>query len=136
MITAVDTNVLLDIFLADPEFGELSKRALKKCRAEGALCVCEAVWIESAILFSNNKDFLQTMQKLEIEYSSSDAKSASIAANAWRNYRKNGGKRERVAADFIIGSHAETYADRLLTRDKGFFKSYFKNLTVLDPTIT
>jgi hypothetical protein len=39
-----------------------------------------------------------------------------------------------VIADFLIGAHATTAADRLLSRDRGFYRRYFKGLTLLDPS--
>jgi len=47
-------------------------------------------------------------------------------------YRKAGGKRERVLADFLIGAHALHEANRLLTRDRGFYRKYFSGLKVLE----
>jgi predicted nucleic acid-binding protein len=36
--------------------------------------------------------------------------------------------------DLIIGAHAAARAERLLTRDRGFYRSAFAKLTILDPT--
>jgi hypothetical protein len=58
---------------------------------------------------------------------------AELAATAWKEYRRRGGKRTRVIADFLIGAHATVQADRLLTRDRGFYGRYFSRLTVLAP---
>ena len=43
MITALDTNILLDIFLADAKFGRASALALRKVLSEGAVLACDAV---------------------------------------------------------------------------------------------
>ena len=73
---------------------------------------------------------------LEIEFSPIQSEAAFEAGIAWRSYRRRGGPRTRVAADFLIGAHALSQADRLLTRDRGFYRSYFKRLTIMDPTAT
>ena len=135
MITLVDTNVLLDIFGADPKFGQVSGNSLRRCLKEGAILACEIVWVETAVAFSNSHSFKDAMNTLSVEFSSISEDTAYLAATAWKQYRKDGGKRERVVADFLIGAHAMTQGDRLLTRDRGFYRKYFKNLNILDPTL-
>jgi hypothetical protein len=41
-----------------------------------------------------------------------------------------------VVADFLIGAHAQLHAERLLTRDRGFYRACFSGLKVLDPAAT
>ena len=135
MITAVDTNVLLDIFGADAKFGPGSKTVLKRCLGEGALLACDVVWNEAATTFPQEQTFLAGMQTLDVGFSAINQEAALVAAKAWRKYRKEGGKRQRVAADFLIGAHALTQCDRLLTRDRGFYKEYFGKIRIVDPSI-
>lgn len=134
MITAVDTNVLIDVFTADETFAEKSAAALEHCMQQGRIVVCEVVWAETCALFPNDKDFEQAMNKLGIELSPMGESCAQRAGGVWRQYRKSGGKRTRMIADFMIGAHALSQCDRLLSRDRGFFKKYFTKLKVLDPS--
>jgi predicted nucleic acid-binding protein len=134
VITAIDTSVLLDVFTADPAFGRTSADMLRHCRAEGRLVACEVVWAEVAGIFPSSADALEALGVLEVEFAPVDADGALAAGAAWNAYRRRGGKRERVIADFLVGAHAVTGSDRLLTRDRGFYRSYFERLAVLDPS--
>ncbi|MEO7193821.1 MAG: type II toxin-antitoxin system VapC family toxin [Pseudonocardiaceae bacterium] len=134
MITAVDTCVLLDVFTADPTFGPASRDRLGECLAVGALLACAVVWAETSACFPEPESTEAAMTTLGAAFSMLEKRSADRAGEAWRSYRKRGGSRQRVVADFLIGAHASLQADRLLTRDRGFYRSYFPDLTVVDPT--
>ena len=135
MITAVDTNVLVDLLHADPTFGQLSRLALKRCRDQGALTVCEVVWAETATGAGSPADLRRALSNARISFSAMNPDAAELAGGRWRDYRRNGGSRTRLVADFLIGAHALVQADRLLTRDHGFFRAYFPDLVIVDPTV-
>jgi predicted nucleic acid-binding protein len=134
VITALDTSVLLDVFGADQRFGSASREALRRCIAEGGLAACEIVWAEVAGSFATAAAAAVAMSRLGVEFDPMDESIALAAGDAWRAYRSRGGRRQRMIADFLIGAHARARSDRLLTRDRGFYRTYFEDVVVLDPS--
>lgn len=134
MITAVDTNVLLDVFTADPRHGPASRSALSTCGDEGLLVICEVVWAETAAAFPPDHPVSATLLGTGATFTMMGEPAAVMAGRAWSAYRRGGGPRSRILADFLIGAHALHAADRLLTRDRGFYREWFSGLTVLDPS--
>ena len=134
MITAVDSNVLLDVLGADPTFGPRSADALRTALSEGQLIACDVVWAEVSASFDSPRAVQDALSLLNLEFSPLSMEAAQEAGIAWKAYRARGGARTRVTADFLIGAHALCQADRLFTRDRGFYRSYFKRLAILDPT--
>ncbi len=134
MITAIDTNVLIDILTADDRFAEKSAQAVRTCLNKGVIVACDVVWAETASVFPAESQFKKAMDTLPIRYSAVERDAALFAAKYWRYYRKSGGKRTRIVADFLIAAHAALQCDCLLTRDRGFYKTYFKRLSLIDPT--
>jgi predicted nucleic acid-binding protein len=131
MITAIDTNVLLDVFLPDKEHAKRSAELLKQAYDEGALVICDIVYSELVPQFNTRSLLDSTLARINVGISATDSDVAYLAGQKWGLYRKTGGKRERIITDFLIGAHALLKADRFVTRDRGFYKKYFENLTVL-----
>jgi predicted nucleic acid-binding protein len=135
VITAVDSSVLLDVFKADPAFGPTSREAVRGCRNEGSLIACAVTWAELAAFFPSPEAAAEGMRRLGIQFSPMPLDAALAAGAAWNEYRRRGGPRTRIVSDFLIGAHALLQADRLLTRDRGFYRSYFQGLPILDPSV-
>jgi predicted nucleic acid-binding protein len=134
VITAVDTSVLLDVFFDDPSFRPGSLAALRTCLAAGPVIACDVVWAEVRAVFPDDAAAAAALQGIPVAYSAIDAVAAVRAGTAWSAYRRRGGPRDRVIADFLVGAHALEHADRLLTRDRGFQRAAFVGLTIVDPT--
>ena len=131
MITAVDTNILLDVFLPDKAFVSNSSKLLKSAYDEGALIICDIVYAELVPQFGERSLLDRTLSTINVSLSSLDIDVAFLAGERWKAYRQSGGKRKRIITDFLIGAHAMIKAERFLTRDRGFYKSYFADLQLL-----
>lgn len=134
MITAVDSSILIDVLIADRIHGAASREALRTCLKQGGLIACEVVWAEVAGSFPGSDEVRQALERLGVTYSPIALPAALAAGAAWRQYRRRDGQGTRVIADFLIGAHANRSADRLLCRDGGFYRSYFAELAILDPS--
>jgi hypothetical protein len=136
MITAVDTNILIDIINESREFTVESIAAILDSRQNGVAVICDIVYAEICAAFDSIEECDRFLTRFHIKVEPLDTASSFIASRSWINYLKSGGKRPRILADFLIAAHASNQADRLLTRDRGFFKSHFPGLSVGDPSKT
>lgn len=133
MITAIDTNVLLDILLPDERLFSASNRALEQAATGGSLVICELVYAELCVHFTSQSLCDEFLADSDIRVEPLSRAASFAASRVWRAYRQQGGRRTRILADFLIGSHAQMQASCLLSRDRGFYRSMFPSLRVLDP---
>ena len=128
MITAVDTSVLLDVFLPDERYGGQSKSLLRAAYDSGAIVVSDIVYAELAPAFPDRAVLDCALREINATTSPVDTDIAYDAGMRWLRYRQSGGPRTRIISDFLIGAHAVAVADKFLTRDRGFFATYFPEL--------
>lgn len=155
MITAVDTNVLLDVLIPDAPHGDESERTLAAAARSGAMIISEPVYAELAAHFGEQGDLDRFLDDTGLQLKASEQAALFKAGKAWSEYIRRrpttlncpscgasqdprceqcGSSirpRQHVVADFIIGAHALAQADRLLTRDRGYYGTYFPRLTVV-----
>ena len=133
MVTAVDSSVLLDVLTADEQFGEASQRALGEAVQAGALIVCETVIAEIFPAMGSRTRVEKFLRECGLNFVPHTHESALLAGMHFQSYLERGGGRKRVVADFLIAAHAQTHAARLLARDRGYYRDYFKKLSVIEP---
>ena len=132
--TVVDSSVLLDVFTQDKKWCRWSEANLLAAAMRGALIINAVVLAEVAPRFSQIEALRQALPSMAVIEPIPFAASF-LAGHAHANYRRAGGARQAILPDFLIGAHALVCAERLLTRDRGFFRQYFSGLQVIDPSL-
>lgn len=134
MRTAVDSSVLLDVIVNDEKFAADSEAALRSAMALGVLVIGECVLAEIRPAFRKG-DVEAFLDDWAIDFTPSSRQSAILAGEMFEAHlsKRARGKALRVLPDFLIGAHASTHADRLLARDRGYYRDYFKHLVLVEP---
>lgn len=133
MTSALDTSVLVDVLGGDPRFAESSRRAISEAARAGALIASPVVVAELRHAYRTDSEILELLSDLGIHVVSLELEDGLLAGAVHRKYRASGGTRGRVLADFLIAAHALNRADRLVARDRGFFREHFARLEVWYP---
>lgn len=128
MITAIDTSVLLDLFVADAPDQAESQQRFRAARSEGAVIICDIVYAEMVPAFEERERLDAALREIGVHRSPIDSDIAWESGRRWMRYRRAGGPRTRILADFLIGAHALVAAEVFLTRDRGFYETYFPDL--------
>ena len=129
----VDSNVLLDILLDDPEWASWSQSQLDLWARRGPLLVNPMVYAELAAGFDSVRALDDTLDEAGLEFEEIPRDALFLAAKAHVLYRRRGGRRRGVLADFFVGAHAVVRRLPLLTRDVRRYRSYFPTVTLVGP---
>ena len=129
----VDTNVILDILDDDTKWANWSIAQLNKLYKLEPLRINAIVYAELSKLFVTTADLDASLSalKLGVEYIPREA--AFLAGKAFLQYRKQGGTKNSILADFFIGGHAQATGSPLVTRDTKRYVTYFPAVRLITP---
>lgn len=129
----LDTNVLMDVLEdASTLEADWSRATLAEKAADHRLVANLVVAAELAGQMTGADQLGATLAAAEIDLLDLDLATASRAGAAFSEYRRRGGARRAILADFLIGAHAATLGATLMTRDRRL-ASYFPDLTLITP---
>ena len=83
MISAVDTNVLLDVFRPDPQHGPQSAAWLQRAYDDGAVLVCDVVYAELVPFFGDRLTLDRALREVNATLSPIDSSIAYEAGMRW-----------------------------------------------------
>jgi predicted nucleic acid-binding protein len=133
MKVLVDSNVLLDIFTEDPQWGKWSASMIEKHAERDILVINQIVYAEISLHFSTIEELDEALPNDDFERQPLPWEAAFLAGRCFLEYRRKGGARTSPMPDFYIGAHAAIQGLPVLTRDPRRFRSYFPRLKLISP---
>ena len=129
----VDTNVLLHLIVDRQPDSQLVLASFLKISDSHDLVANEIIFAEVSPNFASAIAVRDQFEALGIAIKRLDLDECFRAGEAFRSYRRNGGPRTTILADFLIGAQASVRGWPILTRDTKRFSTYFPEVELIDP---
>jgi predicted nucleic acid-binding protein len=129
----IDSNVLLDVFLDDPDWAEWSEKKLDEFSQNYPLYINSIIYTEISIGFEYIELLENTLHDCKIKMLSIPKEALFLAGKVFLNYRKRTGKKTSPLPDFYIGAQAAVLELPILTRDTSRYNTYFSTVKLVSP---
>ena len=129
----VDTNVLVDVLENDPDWADWSVAQLRAQAQIHRLVINPVIYAELSLAFSTVEALDEALAALQIPVIEIPKPALFLAGKAFVKYRRRGGTKTNVLADFFIGAHAAVAGLPVLTRDVRRYVGYFSSVQVIAP---
>jgi predicted nucleic acid-binding protein len=129
----VDTNILIDVWQDDPEWADWSVAQLRAQSQLHELAVNPIIYAELSLNYDSIETLDEQAEDLELRFLEVPRPALFLAGKAFLKYRRAGGRRTNVLADFFIGAHAAVLGCSILTRDPTRYRSYFPTVELVTP---
>ena len=129
----VDSNVILDVTEPGSPFHLSSSDAIEHLGERTLLVINAVVYAEVSVRFDRVEDVDSAVPPHLFRREAIPWDAAFLAGKCFLEYRRRGGRRSAPLPDFFIGAHATVRRYRLLTRDRGRYRTYFPTLELIAP---
>ena len=129
----VDTNVLVDVLEDDPEWADWSIGQLRTQSRVHRLIINPVIYAELSLTFSTVEALDEVLAGMQLPVVEMPRSALFLAGKAFAQYRRRGGTKGNVLADFFIGAHAAVAGWPILTRDGSRYQSYFPTVNLVMP---
>ena len=129
----IDSNIILDLWDQDRVWAPWSEKQLSLLALTDELVINPIVYAEISSRYSTQSRLDQAISELDLTFAQLPREAAFLASNTFAQYRKLGGSKTNVLADFFIGAHAQALGCPLLTRDTRRYATYFPTVRLITP---
>ena len=131
----VDSNIILDIFLNDPNWADWSEENLAKYSSSTKLYINSIVYTEISIGFEKIEELESAISRGGFQMLEIPKEALFLAGKAFLRYKKADGTKRSPLPDFYIGAQAAIFDLELITRDISKYRTYFPTVKLIHPEI-
>jgi hypothetical protein len=129
----VDSNVIIDVIIEDPNWRGWSEAALAESADRDEVAINPIIYAELALGFESVQALNAALGPGDFKRLALPYEAGFVAGKAFVEYRRRGGARTSPLPDFYVGAHAAIGGFALLTRDAKRYRSYFPSLRLIAP---
>ncbi len=129
----VDSNIILDVFVDDPEWADWSEAKLAEFSSKTNLYINPVVYSEVSIGFKRIEELESALNRGGFQMLEIPKEALFLAGKAYLKYRKSRGSKKSPLPDFYIGAQAAILSMDLITRDEKRYRTYFPTVKLISP---
>ena len=127
----VDSNIILDVFLDDPNWAEWSESKLEKFSSITKLFINPVIYSEVSVGFKRIEELESALNRAGFQMLEIPKEALFLAGKVFIKYRKNRGTKRSPFPDFYIGAQAAILEMNLITRDVPRYRTYFPTVRLI-----
>lgn len=123
----------MELLTGDRVWSGWSQRELELAAALDVIAIKDVVYAELSVGFPSIERLDSTPTIAGLIMAAIPRAALFLAGKTFQRYRRAGGARTGVLADFFLGAHAAIEDAPLITRDTARYRTYFPGIALITP---